>query len=63
MFIKEGKWDWPIWKVLTGKKPITLDFVVKILVFGIGFKLIIINGIGVLFFGMEPFPILNFLTR
>jgi len=63
MFIKKGKWNWPILKILTGKEPITLNFIVKILIFGIGFKLLIINGIGVLFFGIEPFPILNFLTE
>jgi hypothetical protein len=60
MFIKNGKWDWPIWKVITGKDPLTFKFILKLLIFGIAVKIIIINGIGILFFGMEPFPILRF---
>ena len=56
-----SKWDFPVWKRITGKEPWTLKFVLKFFVLGLAFKLIVINGVGILFFGMEPLPILRVL--
>lgn len=45
MFIKDRKWDWPIWKVLTGKRPADLKFFRDLLIFVIAFKIFVINGV------------------
>jgi len=57
------KWNFPIFRAIVGPGPVTWKSIFKLIIIGWGIKIILFNIVGVSVFGMEPFPILNFLMR
>jgi|TARA_B110000977_G_scaffold201377_1_gene295687 hypothetical protein len=55
------KWNFPIFRAIVGKGPVTWRSIFKLIVVGWGIKILIFNVVGILFFDTEPFPLFHFL--